>query len=106
MIIRSMIDKYNCLTEYELKFTRQYLKERGVRIEGQCKRCYGTGFWYSLSTDEDADAEPCDDCDIFSAKLGVDYARFIKQAWKDLPKKVKLQKIKSKIKEKQNGNCY
>ena len=99
MIIKSMIDKYKCLNPEEIQFARKFIKDRQLNIPNDCDMCYGKGFYW-VCIGEEGEKEPCDNCDYIDAHFGVEYARYIKQAWKDLPKKVKLQKIKSKIKRK------
>jgi len=89
MIIKSMINKYNCLTEDELRFARQFLKEKGVTVSTRCNTCRGAGYWWVLSSDEDADIEQCQDCDIIAVQLGADFARFLQRGWRDLKKSIK-----------------
>jgi len=55
----------------------------------RCNTCHGVGYWWILSSDEDADVEQCQDCDIIAVQLGGDFARFLQRGWRDLKKSIK-----------------
>jgi hypothetical protein len=98
MIIKSMIDKYKDLNPEEIKFAKKFIKDRQLNIPNDCDVCYGKGFYW-VCIGEEGEKEPCDNCDYIDAHFGVEYARFLKQAWKDLRKSVRVKKIRSKIKQ-------
>ena len=103
MIIKSMINKYRCLSSEELIFAKKYIKEKRVQISSKCNMCHGEGiYWVMIG--EEPEKEACD-CEITSAYVGVDYARFLQKAWKHLRKRVAIDKKIAKLRTKEKQRC-